>query len=113
MKIIWDESPLTAQEVMQKLKDGTKWSPKTVKTLLNRLVKKGALGFDKKGRIYHYYPKVSKSECRRFERHSFLSRVYDGALQPMLKAFISDRQLSPEEIQELKKILDQSGGTDR
>jgi len=110
MKILWKKSPLTASEIIEHLKETTQWNPRTVKTLLNRLVNKGALSFNKEGRLYHYYPAVSESECARVESKSFLNRVYDGALQPMLAAFIEDQDLSPETIKELKQILDKEKG---
>ena len=106
MKILWKESPLAAREIIDRVKDASTWNPKTVKTLLNRLVKKSALGFDKEGRIYLYFPLVLEVDCARAERHSFLNKVYNGALQPMLAAFIEERAVSAAEIKELKRILD-------
>jgi BlaI family penicillinase repressor len=88
------------------LKDTTNWTSKTIKTFLNRLVKKNALGFEMEGRTYLYHPKVREAECIRAERRSFLNKVYNGALQPMLAEFIEDQELSPSEIEELKMILD-------
>lgn len=109
MKILWEKSPITANEIVGKLADYTRWNPKTIRTLLNRLVAKGAIGFEKDGRTYLYYPILPKSECARLERRSLLSKVYDGALKPMLAAFIQEEHLSREEIQELKNILEQKG----
>ena len=109
MKILWQKSPMTAKQIIQSLVDSVHWNPKTVKTLLNRLVKKKALGFSKEGRTYNYYPLVSADECANAERQSFLSKVYSGALQPMLAAFLKDEHLSTEEIVELKRILDEKG----
>ena len=63
MKILWEDSPKTANEIVELLSKETNWSPKTIKTLLNRLVKKEALGFKKEGRTYFYYPLVSKDKC--------------------------------------------------
>ena len=106
MNILWKESPLKAREIIDQLEGTKKWSPKTVKTLLNRLVKKEALGYTREGRMYIYFPIVSEAECVRKERHTFLKRVYNGALPTMLVAFIEDQELSLSEIEELKKILD-------
>ena len=110
MKILWAHSPRTANEIVESLKAETNWSPKTIKTLLNRLVKKQALGFEKEGRTYLYYPLVSKDECAKSERKSILARVYDGSLKPMLASFIEEENLSPKEIDELKQILEQKKG---
>ena len=109
MKLLWDKSPRTSNEIIELLdNDATvDWNPKTIKTLLNRLVNKGALDYDKEGRSYLYYPKVDESECRRAERKSFLGRVYSGSLKPMLAAFIEDEQLTKDDIEELKRILEE------
>jgi len=66
-------------------------------------------GFDKKGRAYHYYPLVDEVECMKAENHSLLSRVYGGALKPMLANLLEDAELTPHEIEDLKRILDERG----
>lgn len=109
MQVLWSKGPLTANEVVQQLAKKTKWNPRTVKTLINRLSKKGALKFQKEVRQYRYFPAVSQSECVRKETRSFLRRVYGGAVRPMLATFLEGTDLSPDEIKELKKILDQKG----
>ncbi len=107
MSVLWAaESAITANEVIHALENQTDWKPKTIMTLLNRLVKKGALDYEKQGRAYHYYPLVQESVCARAEGRSFLRRVYGGALQPMLAGFLDDAELSTEEIKTLKKMLD-------
>jgi BlaI family transcriptional regulator, penicillinase repressor len=110
MKILWTNSPKTANEIVELLSKETKWNPRTTKTLLNRLVKKGALGFQKEGRTYLYFPLISKDECAKTERNSVLDRVYDGALKPLLVSFIEEENLTEEEIEELQKILNQKKG---
>lgn len=106
MKALWAKSPLTTVDVVEELEPTTHWKLKTVLTLLNRLVKKGAVSFEKQGRAYLYFPQVEEKECVRAENRSFLDRVYGGALAPMLAHFFQDAELSPDEIQELKDILD-------
>ncbi len=110
MRILWSKGPLTANEVVKELTGKTKWKPKTIKTLITRLMKKGAVKFKKEGRKYRYYPAVSEAECVRMERRSFVRRVYGGTTRPMLAAFLEDAKLSAEDISELKKILEQKGG---
>jgi BlaI family penicillinase repressor len=107
MKICWAESPLPAQTIIDRLSAQDEWHPKTVKTLLNRLVKKRALGFKKEGRAYLYRPLVAERDCVAAESESFLTRVFGGSLQPLLAHFVGDRKMSPEEIRELKKLLRQ------
>jgi BlaI family penicillinase repressor len=109
MKILWAESPLTANEVVDRLSASTRWTDKTIKTLINRLTTKGALGFERQGRTYLYQPRVAETDCAREEGRSFLKRVYGGAMLPMLAAFLEEQPLSPSEIEELKRILNEEG----
>ncbi len=110
MRILWSKGPLTANEVVKELTGKTKWKPKTIKTLITRLMKKGAVKFEKEGRKYRYHPAVSQAECVRMERYSFVRRVYGGTTRPMLAAFLEDAKLSAEDISELRKILEQKEG---
>lgn len=107
MKTLWSQYPLTSQEIIDQLSEPMEWSPKTVKTLLNRLLKKGAIQFKAEGRTYYYSPLVTENDCIRAERKTFLQRIYGGALSPMLAHFIQDEQLTEEEIDELKKLLEE------
>ena len=107
MRVLWSKSPLAAQEIFEQLDGTTKWKPKTVKTLVDRLVKKGAVKFEKDGRRYMYHPAVSENDCIATERRSFVRRVYGGTVKPMLAAFLEDAELSARDISELKRILEQ------
>lgn len=111
LKVVWKEFPITAAAIIKYLEGKASWHPKTVKTLLHRLVAKHVLGTEKQGREYLFRPLISESQCIRTEARSFLDRVFDGALQPMLVHFVKNERLSKEEIQELQKILrDKKGG---
>jgi BlaI family penicillinase repressor len=105
MKLCWNRSPQSAQEIIEALSSQAVRHPKTVKTLLNRLVKKGALGFKKEGRAYLYEPLVAEKDCVAAESNSFLDRVFGGSLQPLLTHFVENRKLSSAEIAELKRLL--------
>jgi BlaI family transcriptional regulator, penicillinase repressor len=104
MKVLWDNSPLSVSELCQKLA-ANEWHPKTIRTMVIRLAKKGAVSHKIKEDVYHYFPTVSKEECLRSATHSFVDRLFDGALTPMIAHFASRRTLSPEEKRELKKLL--------
>jgi BlaI family penicillinase repressor len=106
MKILWANQPLTANEVIEKIEGITSWKPKTVKTLLGRLVKKNAISFNKDGRSYVYYPLVAEDEYIRAESKSFLEKVFSGAINVMFTKFLEEEELTLEEIEELKCILD-------
>jgi BlaI family penicillinase repressor len=110
MKVCWARSPITAQEIIDALCAQDDWHPKTVKTLLNRLIKKRALGFKKEGRAYLYRPLVAEKDCVAAESESFLDRVFGGSLKPMFAHFAESRKLSPDEIAELKRLLRKTEG---
>ncbi|OWA37641.1 transcriptional regulator [Saccharibacillus sp. O16] len=107
MKVLWTDSPRTANEIVQVLEGTRDWNPKTVRTLIKRLTEKGAVSYEADGRIYRYYPLVQEEECVKSETRSFLKRVYGGAMRPMLAHFIRDEQLSREDLDELRKLLDE------
>lgn len=110
MKVFWMHSPATANEVMERLRGDKEWKPATVKSLINRLLKKKALGFHKEGKTYVYSPLVSEEECVKAESKSFLQRLYGGSLKPMFVQFLQDEKLTEEEIKELKSLLDERAG---
>lgn len=106
MKVLWKSSPLSANEIIKELSGQKTWKPKTVKTLINRLVQKNAVGYlQKEGRGYDYYPLIEEEESIQAETRSFLQRISSGALKPMLVHFLENESLSKADIQELKKIL--------
>lgn len=107
MELLWQNSPLSSQEIIDSLKGKVDWSHQTIRTLVNRLLNKKAIQFEKDGRAYLYSPTVSEKECKKSERKSFLSRVYKGAHHTMLAAFLEDTKLTPEEIEDLENILNQ------
>ncbi len=106
MKALWERGPLTTNQVVAALADSTHWKPKTIQTLLTRLVRKGALRFEKKGREYVFHPLVSAEDSEHALTRSFLGRFFGGELAPFLSRFVEREKLTPEEIRELKKILD-------
>jgi len=107
MRVIWAQHPVTAAEVVARLIaiDPT-WHPKTVRTLLSRLVQKHVLGYEPQGRAYVYNPLVSERECAAAASESFLERVFGGALQPMLAHFVEQRRLTKDDLQELHQLLE-------
>ena len=105
MKVIWKAAPASAHEIARALAPRFKWSSATVKTFLNRLLAKGALRFEKRGRAYLYSPACTESELRATEADSFLRRVFDGALSPMIAHFADARRLSAKDWETLEQIV--------
>jgi BlaI family penicillinase repressor len=110
MDVLWTQSPRIANEIVDELADRCDWEPATIKTMLNRLVKKGALRFRADGKRYLYTPALTRDACIRTEGRTFLDRVFGGAAGPMIAHFVEDAKLSKAEIAELRKLLDRKGG---
>jgi len=108
MKIIWNNYAITSINIMHELKDKVEWKPATVKSLINRLLNKNAIGFKKLCNEYLYYPLVSEDECIKLESQSFINKVFDGSIKSMLLNFAKSEQLSESDIVELKNILNKS-----
>lgn len=108
MRVVWGRSPITAAEIIEELtKADSSWHPVTAKTLINRLVKKGALGFDQEGRAYLYRPLVSERDCINAVSSSFLERVFGGSLSGLVAHFVEHRKLTPKQLRELRKVVDE------
>lgn len=106
MHTLWKNSPQTANDVILALQNQTEWKPKTIRTLLDRLVHKKVVGVNKDQKVYTFYPLYSQDECQRAETQSFIQRIYGGTLKSMLVQFIKEDSLTEEEINELRSILD-------
>ena len=104
MKIIWAHSGITSTNIIQELKDKSDWKPTTVKSLINRLLTKKAIGFNKLGNEYSYFPLVSEEEYIKEESQSFINRVFNGSIKSMLLTFVESKEISEDEIDELKNI---------
>lgn len=108
MKVLWRKSPQTANEVIEELESIVDWNPKTIRTLINRLVQKEAVSYhQEKGRMYAYYPLVSQDHYLQVETKSLLKRFCGVAFKPLLVNFLKEEKLSSEDINELRRILDE------
>jgi predicted transcriptional regulator len=105
MQVIWKSFPVTADIVIENLNQTHIWHEKTVKTLLNRLIKKQALSYEKKGRQYAYYPLLEKNDYQIKETHSFVRRLFQGQISPLVASFAKHESLSKDDIEELKKLI--------
>lgn len=102
MKVLWDESPLTGSEVADRMQA----HPKTVKTLLGRLVKKGALKYKEEGNRFLYRPAFPREQYVASESRSFLERVFSGDAAPALIHFVENVKLTEDDIRELREVLE-------
>jgi BlaI family transcriptional regulator, penicillinase repressor len=105
MKVLWDDSPKSANEVAEAVSKRKDWNYLTVRTLLYRLVKKGILKADTSTKLILFSPTVSKDECALSESQSFLHRVFNGEKSPLLAHLVKHEILTSDDLKELKKIL--------
>ena len=105
MKIVWKNAPVSTNDITDALTSRTKWSPKTVQTLIKRLVDKGALSYIKQGRVYVYTPLVDEKEYLSHQSHRFLERFFEGNIASMFSAYLEEEKLSEQEIAKLRSLL--------
>lgn len=103
MKVLWAMPGSTASEVLDKV--SRDWHLKTVRTLLDRLQKKGAVSASAE-RPCRYFPLVTREECIEAASSSFLEKVFDGALTPLVAHFVKQSPISQKDKAELERILE-------
>ena len=105
MKIVWKHAPISTNDITDRLLRTTIWSPKTIQTLIKRLVIKEALTYEKQGRVFVYTPLVKENEYIDQKSTSFLKRYYDGDITAMLSSYIENDRLSETDIDHLRSLL--------
>jgi BlaI family penicillinase repressor len=92
-KVLWRKSPMTANEIVAQLENSSDWSPRTIKTMLNRLIKKGVLDYKSVGREYHYFPRISEEQCVASHTQSCVVSVLGGGGGGVVGAVIKKQPL--------------------
>jgi BlaI family transcriptional regulator, penicillinase repressor len=105
MEVLWRRSPLAADEIVAALASERDWQEPTVKTLINRLLKKGALSAEADGRRYLYAPILTRAVWLRSQSTSLLDRLFGGKVAPLVAHFSEHRKLTRDDIAELKRIV--------
>ncbi|HUQ11969.1 MAG TPA: BlaI/MecI/CopY family transcriptional regulator [Steroidobacteraceae bacterium] len=104
MQAIWDRGPLPTEDIVTAVRHA-KWGDSTVKTLLNRLLNKGALSAKKDNRRYVYSAVLTREAWLASESHGFLERVFGGRVAPLVSYFSQQKKLAKDDIEELKRII--------
>ncbi|RDZ26972.1 BlaI/MecI/CopY family transcriptional regulator [Lysobacter silvisoli] len=107
MDVLWRAHPLAAEDVVAALSDRQDWQEATIKTLLNRLLNKGAVRAEKQGRRYLYAPVLKREDWVLDESQGLLKRLFDGRVAPLVAHFSEHRKLSRKDIAELRKLLEE------
>lgn len=105
IKAVWDAEPCTAPAIQEKLFKTTGWHYSTVRTLMDRMVAKGALKAKKQGKLTVYQSAVTRAQAQRGELFYALKHAFNGAMTPMVQCLLDAREVSREELDELKKII--------
>jgi predicted transcriptional regulator len=113
MDVLWRQQPLAAEDVVAALAESQQWQEPTIKTLLNRLLKKGAIKASKDGRRYLYTPVLQRQAWMLGESQGLLERLFDGRVAPLVAHFSEHRKLSRKDIADLRKLLEELDDDDR
>ena len=105
MEVLWQESPLTAAEVAERVPAAREWSIRTVKTLLSRLLAKGVLTHEEDKRRYLYRPAVSRDDYVAEESRRLLDRLFGGRVTPLVAHLAERDDLSERDIAEIEALL--------
>jgi predicted transcriptional regulator len=105
MEVLWDTAPLTAQDVAERVDPARGWSGNTVKTLLARLLGKGAVAYDADGRRYLYRPAIERADYVSGESQRLIDRLFGGRLSPLVAHLAERDELTPADIAEIEALL--------
>ena len=107
MEVVWALGPSTPAEIIDRVATGREWNHRTVRTLLSRLIDKGALRREEDGPRSIYRAAVSRRSCVREEGRTFLNKVFGGDATSLIVHFAKDARIPPEVIERLKRMLDE------
>jgi predicted transcriptional regulator len=105
MEVLWDESPLAAQDVVERVAPARGWSANTVKTLLGRLLAKNVIAADEDGRRYQYRPLVERGDYVEGESRRLIDRLFGGKLTPLVAHLAERDALTDQDIAEIEALL--------
>ncbi|WP_040193590.1 BlaI/MecI/CopY family transcriptional regulator [Clostridium culturomicium] len=105
MKIIWKSPNITSTEIIKEVQNTKDWKASTIKTLINRLLKKEVISFNQHGKEYSYFPLVGEAQCVNEESENFINRVFNGSINSMLVNFVNSNKLTNDDLEELKSLL--------
>ncbi len=105
MEVLWDASPLTAQQVVERVPTERGWSANTVKTLLGRLLAKSIIGHEEEGRRYFYRPLVAREDYVAGESRRLMDRLFGGKLTPLVAHLAERDAITDQDIAEIEALL--------
>jgi BlaI family transcriptional regulator, penicillinase repressor len=112
MEALWRLGPLTADGIVAEVAGAEQWGEATVKTLINRLLKKKAIQSARIDGRHHYRPLLQRADYVQAESQGLLDRLFGGQLAPLVTHFAEHRELSPEDVARLKRLIEELGDGD-
>jgi predicted transcriptional regulator len=106
MDVLWRQQPLAAEDVVAQLAASSEWAEPTIKTLLNRLLRKGAVRAERDGRRYLYFPVLTREAWVAQQSQGVVDRLFGGRVAPLVAHFSERGKLSPADIAELRRLID-------
>lgn len=110
MEILWDEAPLSAAEIAERLPEENpvteEWNTKTIRSFLDRLLQKDAVSRRKIHGMFVFEPLVKREDSLRQEGRSFIDRFFYGSTMLTIQHFVENEAMSEIEIKRLKQLLD-------
>lgn len=107
MKLLWENEKMTSPEIVEELLKTSEWKDKTILTLINRLVKKGAVNAEKEsGKAFLYSANINEDEYKQEQSNSLINKLFNGSISLMMSNFVKSNKISNEDIEELKRILE-------
>lgn len=105
IKAVWEGEPCTAPQIQAKLRRKTSWAYSTVRTLMDRMVRKGLLAADKKEHLTRYRSVVTREQAQRSELLYALKHAFNGGLTPMVQCLLDTNEMSADELAELEALI--------
>ena len=105
LQLLWNESPQDAAELAEQMRGERDWSLNTVKTLLSRLVAKGAVAAEPQGRRFRYRPLIDRESVAGPQADRLLDRLFGGRLSPLVAQLAEQRSIDPEDLDELEALI--------
>jgi predicted transcriptional regulator len=105
LEVLWADSPMATEDVVAALKSRRDWQEPTIKTLLSRLLKKGAISAERDGRRYLYSPVLRREDWLLRESEGLLARLFGGRIAPLVAHFSRQKKLSKTDLAELKRLI--------
>lgn len=107
METLWRKAPLTPEEIIAATAKPNDWGPGTVRTLITRLLRKGALAGARQEGAYFYKPLISRADYVQSESQMLLDRLFGGQVAPLVAHFVTQQKLTTADIKKLKRLIEE------